>query len=64
MFPGIQETTWTYHPEAEAYYAHRFYDHQADLNITNPEVRAEIQKIMGFWLALEFLVFGLTLRLI
>jgi maltose alpha-D-glucosyltransferase/alpha-amylase len=52
MFPGIQETTWTYHPEAEAYYAHRFYDHQADLNITNPEVRAEIQKIMGFWLAL------------
>lgn len=52
VFPGFQKTTWTYHPEAEAYYAHRFYDHQADLNITNPEVRAEIQKIMGFWLAL------------
>ena len=52
MFPGFQDTTWTYHPEAEAYYAHRFYDHQADLNITNPEVRTEIQKIMGFWLAL------------
>ncbi len=52
MFPGFQETTWTYRPEVEAYYAHRFYDHQADLNITNPEVRAEIQKIMGFWLAL------------
>jgi maltose alpha-D-glucosyltransferase / alpha-amylase len=52
MFPGLQDATWTYHPEADAYYAHRFYDHQADLNITNPEVRAEIQKIMGFWLAL------------
>lgn len=52
MFPGFQETTWTYCPSVEAYYAHRFYDHQADLNITNPEVRAEIQKIMGFWLAL------------
>lgn len=52
IFPGWQETTWTYHEEAGAYYAHRFYDHQADLNITNPEVREEIDKIMGFWLAL------------
>lgn len=52
MFPGLQKTTWTYHPKVGAYYAHRFYDHQADLNITNPAVRAEIQKIMGFWLAL------------
>ena len=52
IFPGLQETTWTYHEEAGAYYAHRFYDHQADLNITNPAVREEIQKIMGFWLAL------------
>ena len=52
VFPGLQETTWTYHEEAGAYYAHRFYDHQADLNITNPQVRDEIQKIMGFWLAL------------
>ncbi|PSN14962.1 trehalose synthase [filamentous cyanobacterium CCT1] len=52
MFPGLQDTTWTYHEQAGAYYAHRFYDHQADLNITNPAVREEIQKIMGFWLAL------------
>ena len=52
VFPGFQQTTWTYHPQVEAYYAHRFYKHQADLNITNPEVRLEIQKIMGFWLAL------------
>jgi maltose alpha-D-glucosyltransferase / alpha-amylase len=52
MFPGLQDTTWTYSPKAKAYYAHRFYDHQADLNITNPEVRKEIQKIMGFWLKL------------
>ena len=34
------------------YYFHRFYDHQADLNTWNPYVRAEIQKIMGFWLQL------------
>ncbi len=52
IFPGFQESTWSYQPDVEAYYAHRFYDHQADLNITNSEVRAEIQKIMGFWLAL------------
>lgn len=52
IFPGFQESTWTYQPDVEAYYAHRFYDHQADLNITNPQVRAEIQKIMGFWLTL------------
>lgn len=52
VFPGYQKSTWTYNPEAGAYYFHRFYDHQADLNITNPQVREEIQKIMGFWLAL------------
>jgi maltose alpha-D-glucosyltransferase / alpha-amylase len=52
VFPGRQATTWTYNDQAGAYYAHRFYNHQADLNITNPEVRTEIQKIMGCWLAL------------
>jgi maltose alpha-D-glucosyltransferase/alpha-amylase len=31
---------------------HRFYKHQADLNIANPEVREELEKIMGFWLQL------------
>ena len=52
IFPGIQESTWTYDEEAEAYYFHRFYKHQADLNIANPDVRKEIYKIMGFWLEL------------
>ncbi|MEC4895185.1 MAG: alpha-amylase family protein [Oscillatoria sp. PMC 1051.18] len=52
IFPGVQESTWTYDEQAKAYYFHRFYKHQADLNITNPKVRAEIYKIMGFWLEL------------
>lgn len=52
VFPGLQKSTWTYQPEVGAYYAHRFYSHQADLNITNPEVRDEIKKTMGFWLEL------------
>ncbi|MFW6359409.1 MAG: alpha-amylase family glycosyl hydrolase, partial [Chroococcales cyanobacterium] len=38
MFPGLQERTWTYNEEAEAYYFHRFYYHQPELNIANPEV--------------------------
>jgi maltose alpha-D-glucosyltransferase / alpha-amylase len=52
VFPGVQETTWTYDRKARAYYHHRFYEHQPDLNIGNPAVRAEICKVMGFWLAL------------
>lgn len=52
IFPGMQETTWTYHEQAGAYYFHRFYEHQADLNIANPQVREEINKVMGFWLQL------------
>lgn len=52
VFPGVQDTTWTYDRKAGRYYHHRFYEHQADLNITNPEVRREIEKIMGFWLEL------------
>jgi maltose alpha-D-glucosyltransferase / alpha-amylase len=50
VFPGVQKTTWTYDKEARAYYFHRFYDFQPDLNTSNPEVQAEILKIMGFWI--------------
>ena len=52
VFPGVQKTTWTYQPDAKAYYFHRFYDFQPDLNTAHPEVRAEILKIMGFWIQL------------
>lgn len=52
VFPGQQTTTWTLDRRAKQYYFHRFYSHQADLNTWNPHVRAEIQKIMGFWLQL------------
>jgi maltose alpha-D-glucosyltransferase/alpha-amylase len=52
IFPGEQVTTWTWDREAKAYYFHRFYDHQAELNIANPAVRREIEKITGFWLQL------------
>jgi maltose alpha-D-glucosyltransferase/alpha-amylase len=52
VFPGVQKTTWTYDEAAKAYYFHRFYDFQPDLNTANPDVQAEILKIMGFWLQL------------
>jgi len=52
VFPGVQKSTWTYDDVARAYYFHRFYDFQPDLNTANPAVQAEILKIMGFWIQL------------
>jgi maltose alpha-D-glucosyltransferase/alpha-amylase len=52
VFPGVQKTTWTRDKLAGAYYFHRFYDFQPDLNTQNPQVQEEIRKIMGFWLEL------------
>jgi len=52
VFPGVQKSTWTYDDAAKAYYFHRFYDFQPDLNTANPEVQAEILKIIGLWLQL------------
>lgn len=53
-FPGEVEDgrVWTYDEEAEAYYYHRFYPFQPDLNLENPDVREEISKIVTFWLQL------------
>jgi maltose alpha-D-glucosyltransferase/alpha-amylase len=52
VFPGVQKSTWSYDEIAKAWYFHRFYDFQPDLNTSNPEVQAEILKIMGFWIQL------------
>jgi maltose alpha-D-glucosyltransferase / alpha-amylase len=43
---------WEYDKKAKAWYMHHFYKEQPDLNVSNPEVRKEIKKIMGFWLQL------------
>jgi maltose alpha-D-glucosyltransferase / alpha-amylase len=52
VFPGVQKATWSYDEVARAWYYHRFYDFQPDLNTSNVEVQAEILKIMGFWIQL------------
>ncbi|APG04322.1 trehalose synthase [Luteibacter rhizovicinus DSM 16549] len=49
VFPGVQKSTWNYQKKAKAWYFHRFYDFQPDLDTSNPYVQAEILKIMGFW---------------
>ena len=52
VFPGVESETWTYDEQAHAWYRHRFYRFEPDLNTDNPAVREEIQKIAGFWLSL------------
>lgn len=52
VFPGVQKSTWDYQKRARAWYFHRFYKFQPDLNTANLQVQAEILKIMGFWIQL------------
>jgi maltose alpha-D-glucosyltransferase / alpha-amylase len=52
VFPGFEDDIWTWDDEARRYYLHRFYAHQPELNIANPQVRDEIAKIAAFWLDL------------
>ncbi|MEZ4568918.1 MAG: alpha-amylase family glycosyl hydrolase [Thermomicrobiales bacterium] len=43
---------WTYDETSGAYYLHHFYDFEPDLNVQNPAVQREIEKIISFWLQL------------
>ncbi len=49
IFQDFEVSNWTYDHEAKAYYWHRFYSHQPDLNFENPRVQNEIFKILDFW---------------
>ena len=51
-FPDRETSVWTFDERAGQYYLHRFYKYQPDLNVTNPRVRDEIIKVVGFWLEL------------
>jgi maltose alpha-D-glucosyltransferase/alpha-amylase len=50
VFPGEQKGIWTFDEEAKAWYLHRFYPFQPDLNFANPAVRDEFRRIIGLWL--------------
>ncbi|EHJ49170.1 trehalose synthase [Solidesulfovibrio carbinoliphilus subsp. oakridgensis] len=52
IFKDFEHSNWTFDQEAGAYYWHRFYSHQPDLNYDNPRVRKDITKVMDFWLSL------------
>lgn len=51
VFPGEEDSVWTYEKRAGAYYHHKFYSFEPDLNVANPEVQKEIMSIIEFWLA-------------
>ncbi len=51
VFPDQETSLWQYDERAGQYYLHRFYKHQPDLNVANPAVRDEIERVLGFWLA-------------
>ena len=52
IFLDTERSNWTWDPVANAYYWHRFYSHQPDLNFDNPEVLAAVMRVMHFWLEL------------
>ena len=52
IFKDFETSNWTWDPVAKAYYWHRFYSHQPDLNFDNPEVHAAIFEALDFWLSL------------
>jgi trehalose synthase len=50
VFPDHEDSNWAFDEQAQRWYLHRFYSHQPDLNVSNPEVRDEIAQVAGFWL--------------
>ena len=50
IFRDFEPSNWTWDPIAGAYYWHRFYSHQPDLNFDNPLVHKEIRRVLDFWL--------------
>jgi maltose alpha-D-glucosyltransferase/alpha-amylase len=50
IFTDTEVSNWTFDPVAKAYYWHRFFGHQPDLNYDNPRVLEAIFEVMRFWL--------------
>jgi maltose alpha-D-glucosyltransferase/alpha-amylase len=49
IFKDFETSNWTWDPVAKAYYWHRFYSHQPDLNFDNPAVRQAVKDVADFW---------------
>jgi maltose alpha-D-glucosyltransferase/alpha-amylase len=50
IFTDTEKSNWTWDPVAKAYFWHRFFSHQPDLNFRNPQVLEEVLTVMRFWL--------------
>src|SRR6201993_3822767 len=52
IFKDFETSNWAWDPLAKAYYWHRFYSHQPDLNFDNPAVHEAVKKVCDFWLSM------------
>jgi maltose alpha-D-glucosyltransferase/alpha-amylase len=52
IFKDFETSNWSWDHLAQAYYWHRFYSHQPDLNFDNPEVHQAMRKVLDFWLGM------------
>ncbi len=52
IFKDVETSNWTWDHVAGAYYWHRFFSHQPDLNYENPEVHQAMIRVVDFWLDL------------
>ncbi|MFC2021481.1 maltose alpha-D-glucosyltransferase, partial [Chloroflexota bacterium] len=52
IFKDFETSNWTWDTTAKAYYWHRFYSHQPDLNFDNPQVQQAIFRVLDFWLGM------------
>jgi maltose alpha-D-glucosyltransferase/alpha-amylase len=50
IFVDTEKSNWSWDPAAGAYYWHRFFSHQPDLNYDNPEVQEAMLQVLRFWL--------------
>nr|MBX2864676.1 alpha-amylase [Leptolyngbyaceae cyanobacterium MAG.088] len=50
IFQDFETSNWSWDPVAKAYFWHRFYAHQPDLNYDNPAVQQAVFEVLDFWL--------------
>ncbi|HXV28315.1 MAG TPA: maltose alpha-D-glucosyltransferase, partial [bacterium] len=52
IFKDFEASNWAWDRVAKAYYWHRFYSHQPDLNFDNPQVHKELFQLIDFWMGM------------
>src|SRR4030043_2118197 len=52
IFKDFETSNWAWDHTGKAYYWHRFYSHQPDLNYDNPQVKKAVSRVLDFWLGM------------